>query len=92
MQATRDPVMAKTKMASEKILMQTMTQKGLPYKTPEQLSDGIHSLMRQEKEETTEMRAELTKKIAYEMPRACPEAVNGVVTRMIQKQLHDAAI
>lgn len=26
------------------------------------------------------------------MPRACPEAVNGVVSRLIQKQLHDAEI
>lgn len=84
--------MAKTKMTSEKLLMKTMTEKGLPYKTPEQLSDGIHQRVRQEKEDTTDLRNELTKKISYEMPRACPEAVNGVVTRMIQKKLHDAAI
>jgi hypothetical protein len=32
---SRDPVMAKTKMTSEKLLMKTMTVKGLPYQTPE---------------------------------------------------------
>ena len=84
--------MAKTKMASEKILMKSMTETGKPYRTPEQLSNAIHERVRQEKEDTTELRSELTKKIAYEMPRACPEAVNGVVTGLIQKKLHDAEL
>jgi hypothetical protein len=84
--------MAKTKMTSEKLLMKTMTVNGIPYQTPEQLSDNIHTRVRKEKEDSTDIRAELTKKIAYEMPRACPEAVNGVVSRLIQKQLHDAEI
>lgn len=34
--------MEKTKMQSEKLLMKSMQEKGLPYKTPEQLSDDIH--------------------------------------------------
>jgi hypothetical protein len=81
---SREPVMAKTKIASEKLLMNSMTTTGQPYKTPEQLSVDISKRVRQEKEETTELRAELTEKIAYEMPRATKEAINGVVTRLIQ--------
>lgn len=48
--------------------------------------------VRQEKEETTELRAKLTEKLAYEMPRATKEAINGIVTRLIQKELHDAGV
>lgn len=89
---SREPVMSKTKIASEKLLMNSMTTTGQPYKTPEQLSVDISKRVRQEKEETTELRAELTEKIAYEMPRATKEAINGVVTRLIQTKLHEAAI
>jgi len=48
--------------------------------------------VRQEKEETSELRAKLTEKMAYEMPRATKEAINGIVTRLIQKELHDAGV
>ena len=60
---SREPVMAKTKIASEKLLMNSMTTTGQPYKTPEQLSVDISKRVRQEKEETTELRAELTEKL-----------------------------
>jgi hypothetical protein len=43
---SRHPVMAKTKMASEKILMKSMTETGKPYRTPEQLSNEIHERVR----------------------------------------------
>ena len=79
-------------MTSEKILMQSMTATGMPYKNPEQLSADISKRTRQEKEETTELRARLTEKTAYEMPRASQEAINGIVTRLVQKELHDAAV
>lgn len=92
LQATRDPVMAKTKMASEKMLMQSMRDTGKPYKTPEQLSADISKQVAQEKEDTTDLRANLTEKVQYEMPRATKEAVNGIVTRMISNKLHDAEI
>lgn len=84
--------MMKTKMTSEMILMQSMTATGLPYKSPEQLSGDISMKVRQEKEDTTELRARLTEKTLYEMPRATKEAVNGIVTRLIYEQLHDAAV
>jgi hypothetical protein len=48
---SREPVMAKTKIASEKLLMNSMTTTGQPYKTPEQLSVDISKRVRQEKEE-----------------------------------------
>lgn len=79
-------------MTSEKILMQQMTQTGMPYKNPEQLSGEISKKVRQEKEETSELRVKLTDKTAYEMPRASKEAINGIVTRLIQKEIHDAAV
>ena len=47
-----------------------MTATGVPYKNPEQLSGDISKRVRQEKEETLELRAKLTEKTAYEMPRA----------------------
>jgi len=75
--------MEKTKMTSEKILMQSMTVTGVPYKTPEQLSGDISTQVRREKEETAELRARLTERTAYEMPRASTEAINGIVTRLI---------
>jgi len=92
LQATRDPVMAKTKMSSEKMLMQSMRDQGKPYKTPEQLSADISVQVASEKEQTTDLRAELTQKVHYEKPRATKEAVNGIVTRMISNKLHDAEI
>lgn len=55
--------MAKTKMASEKMLMQSMREKGKPYKTPEQLSSEISAQTALEKEQTKDLREELTKKI-----------------------------
>ena len=67
-------------MTSEKILMQSMTATGMPYKNPEQLSADISK------------RTRLTEKTAYEMPRASQEAINGIVTRLVQKELHDAAV
>ena len=79
-------------MTSEKILMQQMTQTGMPYKNPEQLSGEISKKVRQEKEETSQLRARLTDKTAYEMPRASKEAINGIVTRLIQEEIHDAAV
>lgn len=75
--------MQKTKMTSEKILMQSMTATGIPYKTPEQLSGDISKQVRKEKEETSELRKNLTEKVAYEMPRASEQAINGIVTRLI---------
>jgi len=66
----RDPVMTKTKIASEKLLTQSMTTNGVAYKNPEQLSSEISERVRKEKEDTTQLRAELTEKIAYDMPRA----------------------
>lgn len=92
LQATRDPVMQKTKMQSEKMLMQSMRDVGKPYKTPEQLSSEISVKTAHEKDMTQDLRAELTQQVQYDMPRASAEAVNGIVTRMINKQLHDAEI
>ena len=75
--------MQKTKMTSEVILMKSMTATGQPYKNPELLSGDISMKVRQEKEDTTELRARLTEKLVYEMPRATKEAINGIVTRLI---------
>ena len=71
-------------MTSEKILIQSMTATGVPYKNPEQLYGDISKRVRQEKEETTDLRATLTQKTAYEMPRASQEAINGIVTRLVE--------
>ena len=38
--------MTKTKIASEAILMKSMTETGKPYKTPEILSGDIHDKVR----------------------------------------------
>lgn len=92
LQATREPVMAKTKMTSEKLLMGQMNRTGVAYATPEQLSGEISRKVAREKEDTQDLRKELTAKVQYEMPRASQEAVNGIVTRMINNKLHDAEI
>ena len=62
--------MAKTKMTSEKLLMDQMNRTGVAYSTPEQLSGEISHKVAREKEDTTELRKELTAKVQYEMPRA----------------------
>lgn len=72
--------------------MQSMKEQGKPYKTPEQLSSEISAQMANEKDMTRDLRAELTQKVQYDMPRATEEAVNGIVTRMINNKLHDAEI
>jgi len=45
--------MTKTKIASEKLLTQSMTTNGVAYKNPEQLSSEISERVRKEKEDTT---------------------------------------
>lgn len=47
------------------------------------MSGDISNAVRKEKDETSDLRAELTKKLKYDMPRATDEAVNGIVTRLI---------
>jgi hypothetical protein len=79
-------------MHSEKMLMQSMKDQNKPYKTPEQLSNEISYKVATEKDMTQDMRAELTQQVQYDMPRASAEAVNGIVTRMINNKLHDAEI
>ena len=55
--------MAKTKMAAEKMLMQTMTETGKLYKTPQQLSTDISIKVANEKDMTQDMRAKLTEQV-----------------------------
>lgn len=57
---SRDPILAKTKYAGEKILMNSMVQTGKPYKTPEQLSGEISKQVREEKDQTKDLRQTLT--------------------------------
>jgi hypothetical protein len=84
--------MSKTKYAGEKMLIHSMSETGKPYKTPEQLSADITTKVRQEKEATKDLRASLTQKVAYEMPRATREAIDGVVNRMVLNKLHEAEL
>jgi hypothetical protein len=42
----REPIMTKTKIKAEALLMQSMTETGKPYKNPEHLSNDIHDRVR----------------------------------------------
>lgn len=84
--------MAKTKMVAEAILTQSMAETGKPYLTPEQLSTNVERRVREEKEVTTDLRAQLTEKVAHERPRGCQEGVNGTVTRLVYEHLHNAKV
>ena len=72
--------------------MRNMAESGNPYLTPEQLSVNIERRVREEKDDTTQLREDLTKQVAFDMPRATKEGVNGVVTRLIYEKLHNALV
>lgn len=87
-----EPLKAKTKMAAERKLIDKMATTGRPYLAPIELSKEIENKVRREKEETTSLRAELTQKVAHDMPRATKEAIDGTVTRLIYEQMHNAKV
>lgn len=72
--------------------MNKMQMTSKPYYNPEQLSHGVEKAVREEKEATTDLRAELTKKVAHDMPKATQAGVNGHVTRLIYEHLHKAKV
>ena len=54
-------MLEKTRLVSEAILMHKMSETNKPYFNPEQLSKGVEKSVRAEKEDTTDLRATLTK-------------------------------
>ena len=81
--ATRQPMIDKTKATNEKILNGKTQTSGQFYTTPEQLSAAISAKTRDMKVQEAEMRKQLTQQVRNEKPAASEDTVNATVTRLI---------
>lgn len=82
LQATRDPMLSKTRQTNAKMLM-NKTKAGVTYTTPEQLTRGIQSSVRTKKDQDAEIRAKLTAETRNQFPAGTDENINAIVTRKI---------
>lgn len=80
LQATRGPMLEKTKQTNTKILAKST------YVKPEALGDKVGKDVRAKKEEDIELRAEIEAKVRKEHPASSEEMINAKVTRLIYEK------
>jgi len=88
LQATRGPMLEKTKTTNVKMLHKHEQNTGASYVTPEALGGKVGKDTRQKKEDEIEVRAEIEVKVRNEYPASSEETINAIVTRrMYEKNL-----